>query len=103
MGLFSATGNLALRAVVARPTPTGRIVVSVMVPVTPELIDTLAPELGPIQFNVLRSENGNAKSVVPNVIDTQQFVSVQQIGTTRAPGSEGSESVRQADHGDRGS
>ena len=55
-GLFSAMGSLRLRAVVARQTPAGRILVSVVVPITPELIDTLAPELGPIQFNVLRPE-----------------------------------------------
>ena len=30
------------------------LVVSAIVPVTPELIETLAPELGPIQFDVLR-------------------------------------------------
>jgi sigma-B regulation protein RsbU (phosphoserine phosphatase) len=81
-GLVFSEGQLALRSVVARPTSTGRIVVSVTVPVSPELIDTLAPELGPVQFNVLRSENGNAKTVVPNVIATQQFVPVQQIGTS---------------------
>src|SRR5665213_3134407 len=48
-GLVFSEGQLALRAMVARPSPTGRIVVSAFVPVTPELIETLAPELGPIQ------------------------------------------------------
>jgi sigma-B regulation protein RsbU (phosphoserine phosphatase) len=80
-GLVFSDGQLALRAVVARPTPAGRIVVSVVVPVTPELMETLAPELGPIQFNVLQSETGNVKSDVPSVIIPQQFKSVQQIGT----------------------
>ncbi len=80
-GLVFSDGQLALRAVVARPAPAGRILVSVVVPVSPELIESLAPELGPIQFNVLRAQTGNVKSVVPNVIATQQFVSVQQIGT----------------------
>jgi sigma-B regulation protein RsbU (phosphoserine phosphatase) len=84
-GLVFSEGQLTLRSVVARPTSAGRIVVSVTVPVSPELIDTLAPELGPIQFNVLRSQTGNIKSVVPNVIATQQFVSVQQIGTQGRP------------------
>ncbi len=66
---------------VARPTPTGRILVSVVVPVTPELIETLAPELGPIQFNVLSPESGNIKSQIPIVINAKRFLSVQQIGT----------------------
>ncbi len=58
-GLVFSDGQLALRAVVARPFATGRIVVSALVPVTPELLETLAPELGPIQFRVLRPGIGN--------------------------------------------
>jgi sigma-B regulation protein RsbU (phosphoserine phosphatase) len=84
-GLVFSDGQLAVRAVVARPTPAGRILVSVVVPVTPELIETLAPELGPVQFNVLRPESGNIKSEVPSVIVPQQFVSVQQIATRGRP------------------
>jgi sigma-B regulation protein RsbU (phosphoserine phosphatase) len=84
-GLVFSDGQLALRGVVARPTLTGHIVVSVVVPVTPELIETLAPELGPIQFNVLRPESGNIKSEIPIVINTQQYASVQQIGTRARP------------------
>jgi sigma-B regulation protein RsbU (phosphoserine phosphatase) len=80
-GLVFSEGQLALRAVVARPTPAGRILVSVVVPITPELIDTLAPELGPVQFNLLRPGAGDVKSGVPSVIASQQLISVQQIGT----------------------
>src|SRR5580704_8242748 len=80
-GLVFSDGQLALRAVVARPTPAGRILVSVVVPITPELIDTLAPELGPVQFNVLRPETGDVKSDVPIVITPQHLISAQQIGT----------------------
>src|SRR5579863_1754123 len=58
-GLVFSDGQLALRSAVARPTPTGRVLVSVIVPITPELIDTLAPELGPVQFNVLRPESSS--------------------------------------------
>jgi phosphoserine phosphatase RsbU/P len=84
-GLVFSDGQLALRAAVARPTPTGRILVSVVVPITSELIDTLAPELGPIQFNVLRPEGGDIKSEIPNVIGTLRYASVQQIGTLDRP------------------
>ena len=84
-GLVFSDGQLALRGVVARPTPTGRILVSVVVPITPEFINTLATELGPIQFNVLRPEGGNIKSEIPVVIGTLQFVSVQRIGTQGRP------------------
>jgi sigma-B regulation protein RsbU (phosphoserine phosphatase) len=78
-GLVFSDGQLALRAVVSRPTPAGRILVSAIAPVTPELIETLAPELGPIQFNVLRPESG--ESLVPIAIGGQKLVSAQQIGT----------------------
>ena len=81
-GLVYAGGQLALRGVVARQTPAGRILVSVVVPITPEFIESLAPELGPIQFNVLLPETGDIDAVVPIVINSQQFESVQQIGTT---------------------
>ncbi|HLJ22562.1 MAG TPA: SpoIIE family protein phosphatase [Candidatus Acidoferrales bacterium] len=81
-GLVFSGGQLALRGVVARPAPTGRILVSVIVPITPEFLDSLAPELGPIQFNVLRPEDNDSSSVVTNVINTPQLSSVQQIGTS---------------------
>jgi sigma-B regulation protein RsbU (phosphoserine phosphatase) len=84
-GLVFSDGQLALRAVVARPTPSGRILVSAVVPITPEMIESLAPELGPIQFNVLRPESGSSKSVVPNLIETPQLISVQQISTGGRP------------------
>ena len=84
-GLVFSDGQLALRGVVARQTPSGQILVSVVVPITPEFIDTLAPELGPIQFNVLRPGSGSTNSEVPIVIGTQQYASVEQIGTLGRP------------------
>ena len=59
-GLVFSGGQLTLRAVVSRPTPAGRILVSVIVPITSDLIGTLAPEVGPVQFNVLRPEGNNS-------------------------------------------
>jgi sigma-B regulation protein RsbU (phosphoserine phosphatase) len=80
-GLVLSHGQLALRAVVERQSPAGQILVSVVVPVTPELIETVATDLGPIQFNVLRPQSGSIRSEVPIVVNRQQFVSVQQIGS----------------------
>jgi sigma-B regulation protein RsbU (phosphoserine phosphatase) len=79
-GLVFSGGQLTLRAVVSRPTPAGRILVSVIVPITSDLIGTLA-EVGPVQFNVLRPEGNNSDPDLPNVINPQQLTSVQQIGT----------------------
>lgn len=80
-GLVFSDGQLALRAVVARPSPTGHIVVSAFVPITPELIETLAPELGPIQFSVLRPETGNRGPELPIVISTRRYAREQEIET----------------------
>jgi sigma-B regulation protein RsbU (phosphoserine phosphatase) len=84
-GLVFSEGQLSLRAAVSRPTPSGRILVSVIVPVTTELIETLAPELGPIQFTVLRPESGDTGSEVPVVINSQEFGTAQQVGTRARP------------------
>jgi phosphoserine phosphatase RsbU/P len=84
-GLVFSDGRLALRAVVARPTPTGRILVSATVPVTPELIETLAPELGPIKFKVLRPDTGDRTPQLPIVISTRRYVSEQEIDTETRP------------------
>jgi sigma-B regulation protein RsbU (phosphoserine phosphatase) len=80
-GLVMSGGLLSVRAVVLRQTPYGRFVVSAIVPVTPELIDTLAPELGPIQFDVLRLTKGGANQEVSVVIGQQEYVRTQQIAT----------------------
>jgi sigma-B regulation protein RsbU (phosphoserine phosphatase) len=84
-GLVFTDGQLSLRAVVSRPTPTGRILVSVTVPVSPELIDTLAPELGPIQFDVLRLDSAALESESSVVTGTRPLGTVQQIGTRGRP------------------
>ena len=84
-GLVFSEGQLALRAAVARQTPGKRILVSLTVPITPEFIDTLAPELGPIQFNVLRPMRGDTQPEVPVVINRLPFSSIDQIGTLDRP------------------
>ncbi|MBZ5659190.1 MAG: SpoIIE family protein phosphatase [Acidobacteriia bacterium] len=80
-GLVFSDGQLALRAVVDRQTPSGPILVSAIVPVTQELIDSLAPELGPIQFNVLHPEKAETRVEAPIVINREEFTSVEQVGT----------------------
>ena len=81
-GLVFSDGQLVLRGVVARPSPTGRILVSATVPITPELIETLAPELGPIEFRVLRPGTGSNTPGLPIVISTRRYMSEEQIATT---------------------
>ena len=80
-GLVFSDGQLALRAVVLRPTPSGRILVSATVPITPEFMNAIAPDLGPVQLNVLRPEDVNIRTEIPVVINAERFASVAQVGT----------------------
>jgi phosphoserine phosphatase RsbU/P len=83
-GLVLRRDVLNLRAVVVRETPSGPLVVSASVPITPEFMETLVPELGPIQFEVLRPTKGNPEesSVVFN---RQAYSRVQRIATLNRP------------------
>jgi len=53
-GMVQSKNQLMLEAVVARPIAKGRLIISVIVPVTARLIATLGSELGPIQVDVMR-------------------------------------------------
>ncbi len=65
VGLVQNKDQLTLTSVIARTVSTGRLIVSVSVPVTPGLIASLGPELGPIQVNVMRpTEEANPQGVV---------------------------------------
>lgn len=80
-GIVFSGGALSLRAVVSRETPSGRLVVSAIVPVTPEFIESLAPELGPVQFDVLRPERSGLRHDVSVVIARRAYDRVQEIAT----------------------
>jgi sigma-B regulation protein RsbU (phosphoserine phosphatase) len=80
-GLVLSGNTLTLRAVVVHQIPSGGLVVSASVPVTPELIGRLDPELGPIQFDVLRPKKSGSNQDVSVVINRQGYTRVQQIVT----------------------
>jgi phosphoserine phosphatase RsbU/P len=80
-GLVLNGDVLTMRAVVVRAVPSGRLVVSGSVPVTPALIDTLAPELGPIEFDVRRTKRSGLDQQVSVAINPQGYARVQQIAT----------------------
>lgn len=54
-GLVQVQEKLWLRAVVSRPSAVESATVSVFVPLTPELLDRFAPEMGPIRVNVTQA------------------------------------------------
>ena len=78
-GLVFSNGALVLRAVVARDTPSGRVLISATAPVTPALLSTLATDLGPIEFDVLRRQIGPANGTDTVVINRQAYTRVQEI------------------------
>ena len=77
-------GVLSLRAVTGRKAPSGTVTASVYVPITPELLDTLAPELGPIQFDVIRP-NGSRSTQGVSVVINRQDIREQEISTAQRP------------------
>jgi sigma-B regulation protein RsbU (phosphoserine phosphatase) len=80
-GLVFSNGALSLRSVIARQTPQGRVLVSTTVPVTSELLETLTPELGPLQFDVLRPRGTQSGKAVSVVFNRPGYISIQHIST----------------------
>ncbi len=82
-GLVLETGRVQLRATVARATPSGGVVVSVSLPVTPEFLDALAPELGPIQLVMTRPVGPADQQGAVFVIGERRFVPAGQVSARR--------------------
>jgi phosphoserine phosphatase RsbU/P len=77
--------TLTLRAVEWRAAFGGRLLVIATVPVTPELLGTLSPELGPIQFEVVRPTSGLSGSRDIVNINGQNFALVERVATRDRP------------------
>ena len=81
-GLVQEAGKVQLRATVARRSPSGGVVVSASLPVTPEFLETLVPELGPLQLVKTRPA-GLAEQGAIFVIGNNRFVPAGQISARR--------------------
>jgi phosphoserine phosphatase RsbU/P len=83
-GLVQSAGTLWLEAVAPRPQGSSVGKIYVRCPVTPALIDSLAPDLGPIQFTMFRPATKSdpaSEILAPN---GRQLVRVGQIAGHRA-------------------
>ncbi|HJY87715.1 MAG TPA: SpoIIE family protein phosphatase [Candidatus Acidoferrales bacterium] len=80
-GLVQAGGQLWLRAVKVRSTLAGPIVVSASLPVSPDLMDSLVPEVGPIQVAITRLATPEDPRGTVFSIGERQFVRVGQVAT----------------------
>jgi len=80
-GIVQSGSQLWLRAVVARSTPAGRVLVSASVRLSPELMESVAPGIGPIQVGVTRPATDEDPRNLVLTIGERRFVRVGQIAT----------------------
>ncbi len=81
VGIVQEEDAVRLEAVVARPGPGGVLVVAVSAPLTTELLERLAPELGPISLAILRPAPSGDLREPPITLNGRQFVTLGQIST----------------------
>lgn len=84
VGLVQKAEGIQLRATVARPSPSGRLVVSVFMPITPEFLNTLAPDLGPIRLIATRPADPALPHGPVFVLGERRFVPAGQVSARRA-------------------
>src|SRR3984957_7232800 len=82
-GIVLTGRSLALRAVQVRTVADGTIkeIVSVSAPITPELLDTLAPELGPIRLLILQPLSDNTKPRELVTLNGEKLDVIERIAT----------------------
>lgn len=78
-GIVQSGNNIWLKAVAARQARQGRAVVQLSVPVTEELLERLAPELGPIQLMVTRPAEGPGPGARVLNVENRRYFAIGQI------------------------
>ena len=78
-GLVEERDMLYLMSVRAMPEPKGVRVVTLRVPVTPEFLATIAPDLGAIQLNLTRRFEGGARKGILYNSDNFQYETTERI------------------------
>jgi sigma-B regulation protein RsbU (phosphoserine phosphatase) len=84
-GIVLSGDSITMWAVEARRPASGRLLVSASAPITPELLESLAPELGPIQVTVLPPAGPEAGGGVAVVIGKNGIERLRQIATRNRP------------------
>lgn len=81
-GLVQSAGKMYLIAMREVESPRGRSVVELTMRVTPEFLETVAPDLGPIQVTALqRAENGDLSNTVQ--LGNARYRFIERISTKR--------------------
>ena len=80
-GVVQSAGQMHLIALRAVESPRGRNVVELSVRVTPEFLETVAPDLGPIQVTALQRAEGDVSNTVP--LGGARYRFIERISTRR--------------------
>lgn len=80
-GLVQSSGQMHLIAMREVESPRGRNVVELSVRVTPEFLETVAPELGPIQVNALQRAEGDLSNSLR--LGSANYRFIERISTKR--------------------
>ncbi len=81
VGIVREGSSVRLEAAVERAAPAGPLVIEVSAPLTPELLERLAPELGPVSLAILRPAREGETQEQPLNLNGRQFVTLGQIST----------------------
>ncbi len=87
-GLVQSDDQVWLVAAISRPAGSAPRVVSLAVPLSPELLDRLVPELGPLQVSITRPPKTSDAPAAVTSFGESRFVSLREAGThgrSRAP------------------
>jgi len=80
-GVVQSAGQMHLIAMRAVESPRGRNVVELSVRVTPDFLETVAPDLGPIQVTALQRAEGDVTNTVP--LGGARYRFIERISTRR--------------------
>jgi len=82
-GVFEYDGRLLMQAIISGETPEGAETVTVSAPVSPEMLDDLPPEFGPIQLTTMRPAGETEKPGLVIQLADRRFVPAGRIGSVR--------------------
>ena len=84
-GIVFSNQTLTLEAVAVRAAGGSKVMVLLSAPVTPEFLESIAPELGPIHFLVMRPVAGESLPDEQVMLNGERVLLVDRIATDRRP------------------
>jgi len=75
--------HLCIKSIVPQETPNGRVTVSAIAPVSPEMLDSLSPELGPLEVIAMRPAKPEDKATLVLAVNEGRFVPAEHVRSRR--------------------